>query len=74
MTSASEAKSAPKTHHSYALLVRLHLVPGLGHLRLGRLQPEHLESFLELSGRPACRRAPASNLRAVLCIALNRAI
>ena len=33
----------PRTLESYQASVRLHLVPGIGHHRLDRLQPEHLE-------------------------------
>jgi len=35
----------PRTLESYRTTVRLHLVPGLGHHRLDRLQPEHLEAW-----------------------------
>lgn len=33
----------PRTLESYRTCVRLHLLPGIGHHRLDRLQPEHLE-------------------------------
>ncbi len=52
----------PRTLESYRTTVRLHLVPGLGHHRLDRLQPEHLES---LYGRLLeSGLAPATVLRA----------
>ena len=63
-----------KTHHSYAQLVRLHLVPGLGHLRLARLQPEHVEAFLDRKREAGLSPRTCQYLRAVLRIALNRAI
>ena len=51
-----------RTLESYEALVRLHLRPGLGHHRLDRLQPEHLEqlygSLLEEK-----RLSPATVLR-----------
>lgn len=51
-----------RTMESYEALVRLHLRPGLGHHRLDRLQPEHLEqlygSLLEDKGL-----SPATVLR-----------
>jgi integrase len=51
-----------RTLESYEALVRLHLRPGLGHHRLDRLQPEHLEqlygSLLEDKGL-----SPATVLR-----------
>ncbi|HXG73153.1 MAG TPA: hypothetical protein VNJ04_21375, partial [Gemmatimonadaceae bacterium] len=64
----------PKTHHSYAQLVRLHLVPGLGHLRLVRLQPEHVDAFLDRKDADGLSPRTCQYLRAVLRIALNRAI
>ena len=63
-----------KTHHSYAQLVRLHLVPGLGHLNLGRLQPEHVDAFLSQKREAGLSPRTCQYLRAVLRIALNRAI
>jgi integrase len=36
-------KVRPRTLESYCSAVRLHLRPGIGHHRLDRLQPEHLE-------------------------------
>jgi integrase len=52
----------PRTLESYRSTVRLHLLPGLGHHRLDRLQPEHLES---LYGAVAAKGlAPATVLRA----------
>ena len=51
----------PSTFTRYEQLVRLHLIPGLGHHRLDRLQPEHVEALygrMHDSGRrrPACCR------------------
>lgn len=63
-----------KTHHSYAQLVRLHLLPGLGQLRLGRLQPEHVETFLDRKREAGLSPRTCQYLRAVLRVALNRAI
>jgi integrase len=52
----------PRTLENYRTTMRLHLVPGLGHHRLDRLQPEHLES---LYGALAAKGlAPATVLRA----------
>ncbi len=52
----------PRTLESYCATVRLHLRPGIGHHRLDRLQPEHLEHLYgALSDKGL---APASVLRA----------
>ena len=64
----------PKTHHSYAQLVRLHLTPGLGHLRLARLEPGHVETFLEEKRQAGLSPRTCQYLRAVLRRALSRAL
>lgn len=64
----------PKTHHSYAQLVRLHLTPGLGHLRLARLAPGHVETFLEEKRLAGLSPRTRQYLRAVLRRALSRAL
>jgi len=63
-----------KTHHSYAQLVRLHLTPSLGHLRLARLEPVHVETFLEEKRKAGLSPRTCQYLRAVLRRALGRAL
>ena len=46
----------PKTHHSYAQLVRLYLKPGLGHHQLSALAPRHVQAFL--NGKLAAGLSP----------------
>jgi integrase len=36
----------PKTYHSYAQLVQLHLSPGLGRHQLAKLTPQHVQAFM----------------------------
>src|ERR1035437_1243950 len=36
----------PKTYASYIGIVRVHLTPGLGHLRNARLSPQQVQAFL----------------------------
>src|SRR5262249_14858532 len=43
---ATRPKVRPKTYHSYAQLVRLHLIPGLGKRPLAKLNPQHVQQFL----------------------------
>ncbi len=52
----------PRTLESYSTTVRLHLRPGIGHHRLDRLQPEHLEQLYGALGDKGL--SPASALRA----------
>src|SRR3954447_23401108 len=54
-------KVRARTLESYRSIVRLHLRPGLGHHRLDRLQPEHLERlYASLTDK---RLSPATTLR-----------
>ena len=43
LTTIAVRRIRPKTYDGYESHVRLHLIPHLGHHRLDRLQPEHLE-------------------------------
>jgi integrase len=52
----------PRTLESYESTVRLHLRPGVGHHRLDRLQPEHLERLYAALADKGL--SPASILRA----------
>jgi integrase len=49
-------------------------VPGLGHLRLARLHPEHVEQFLAAKQQEGLSPRSCQYLRAILRIALNRAV
>lgn len=55
-------KVRARTLESYRTVVRLHLVPGVGHQRLDRLQPEHLEALYVALGDRGL--SPATVLRA----------
>ena len=55
-------KVRARTLESYRSTVRLHLAPGIGHHRLDRLQPEHLERLY--AALAAKGLSPASVLRA----------
>ena len=37
--------SVARTYERYEEIVRLHLVPGIGHHQLQKLSPQHLQSF-----------------------------
>jgi integrase len=64
----------PRTFEDYSVVVRKHISPALGHIPLVKLTPERVQRFLNerkasgLSGRSVQR------IRAVLRIALNRAM
>lgn len=69
-----------KTYHRYEQMVRLHLVPHLGHHQLGKLAPEHVQAMLNTLGEPGKNGgrtlAPRTvqYVRAVLRQALNQAL
>ena len=65
---------APKTVSSYREIVRVHLVPALGRHELTKLTPQHVQALLR--EREAAGRSPrtVAYIRAVLRIALNRAL
>jgi integrase len=72
--SSITAKVRPKTHASYAQLVRCHLKPGLGAYRLNKLRPEHVERFLDEKQGAGLSPRTCQYLRAVLRRALGRAV
>lgn len=62
LTHIAERRVRPLTLQGYQTTVRLHIRPALGHHRLDRLQPEHLESlYLAMQDRAsACWRPRTS--------------
>lgn len=50
----------PGTLDDYRKIIETRLIPGIGHHRLDRLQPEHVEAFYALSMTPQVRRDPAT--------------
>ena len=64
----------PATYDSYACLVRMHLIPELGHVPLAKLTPHQVQSMLnrKLASGLAPRRV--AMIRGVLRTALNQAL
>jgi integrase len=64
----------PRTYASYADLVRLHIAPDLGHVKLAKLSAQHVQTWR--NKKLASGRAPRTVLHmyAVLRTALNRAV
>lgn len=61
LTNIAARRVRPLTLHGYDSTVRMHIRPGIGHHRLDRLLPEHLEAFyLAMEARGL---APATVLR-----------
>ncbi|MBI4504010.1 MAG: site-specific integrase [Chloroflexi bacterium] len=71
---AVRASVRPKTYDAYALFVRRHIAPALGHIRLTALAPQQVQTFL--NDRMAAGLSPRTvkHLHAVLRRALNQAV
>jgi integrase len=63
-----------KTARSYQQFVTLHLAPGLGRIRLTKLTPSHLRTFLAEKERAGLSIRTVTLMRDVLRIALNQAV
>jgi integrase len=71
---AAKPAVRPRTYDSYALVIRLYLVPALGRYQLAKLTPEQVQTTLnELLARGLSPRT-VSYARAVLRRALNQAL
>jgi integrase len=66
--------TAPKTWVVYEYFVRLHLLPGLGHMRLQKLQPQDVRRFLGERLDSGLSSRTVRHLRATLRAALNQAM
>ena len=64
----------PKTHHSYAQLVRLHLKPALGHHQLGKLTPQHVQAMMSAKSSSGLSPRTVQYIRAVLRRSLGQAL
>jgi integrase len=64
----------PRTFQSYAILVRNHIAPELGRLRLDKLAPQHVQAALVRKSASGLSAQTVRHVRAILRIALNQAI
>jgi integrase len=64
----------PRTHQSYAEIVRLHLLPELGPTKLVRLTPQMVQSLLTNKSDAGLSPVRVRYMRAVLRMALNKAV
>ena len=64
----------PRTYESYEQVVRNHLVPALGRLRLAKLGPRDVALWLRLQERDGVSARTRRYARAVLRAALNQAL
>ncbi len=64
----------PRTHQSYELLARLHVLPELGNKPLAQLAPEHVESLLARKLASGLAAQTVRHIRTVLKKALGQAV
>ncbi len=64
----------PRTHFSYAQLVRLYIKPELGHIQLAKLSPEDVQAFMNARLKAGLSARTVQYLRAVLRRALGQAL
>lgn len=67
-------KLAPKTISSYRDVVRVHVKPALGHHQLAKLTPQHVQAMMSAQTGAGLSPRTVAYTRAVLRIALNRAL
>lgn len=65
---------AAKTYASYAELMRLHAIPGLGHHPLAKLAPQHVAALLKEKSDAGLSPRRVHHIRSVLRNALNQAM
>ena len=68
------ARVRPSTLHTYRGYVRKRIVPALGHHRLGKLEPEHLEQFYRDSLAEGLAPATVLQMHRILSRALKVAL
>jgi len=66
-------KLRPRTYTSYEGIVRVHLVPGLGHLPLARMTPQQVQRYLNARSADGLSPRTVAIIRAVLRQALGQA-
>lgn len=74
LTDVAKPKLRPKTYHSYAALVRLHLKPALGHVQLAKLEPVQVQAMMNAKLESGLSPRTVQYLRAVLRRAIGQAL
>jgi integrase len=65
---------SPKTYRTYSDLIAKHLTPGLGQIDLQKLDPQHVQHFLNVKGETGLSPTTVKHLRDCLRAALNVAM
>ncbi len=67
-------KLRPSTLKSYESYVRVHIIPTLGHHRLTKLTPQHIQTFLNAKSAAGLSPRTVQYIRAILRRALGQAV
>src|SRR3954453_22143822 len=70
---AIEGSVRPRTWESYGQLVRLHLRPALGHIKLAALRPSHLQKLYAIKRNEGLAPRTVQYLHAIMHRALGQA-
>jgi integrase len=71
---SARVATRPRTFERYSQLIRLHIVPTLGWLRLEKLSPGHVQHLLNAKLAAGLSSKTVRHIRGVLCTALGRAL
>ncbi len=74
LAEVAQPRLAPSTYESYRHIVEAHLIPDLGHLRLGSLTPLHVQRYLNRKLASGLSPRTVAYHRAVLRAALSDAM
>ncbi len=74
LADVAKPKVRPQTYKSYAMIVRLHLKPSVGHHQLTKLTPQHVQAFMAKQTASGLSSRTVQYHRAVLRHALGQAL
>jgi integrase len=74
LTDVVQPSKAGTTHSLYEITARLHIIPELGRVELGRLTPQGVQTLLRKKEREGLSPRSVAIVRAVLRTALNHAL
>jgi integrase len=52
----AERELSPLTYKNYKMLLRNHILPAVGHIRLDHIKPLHIQTILDASGKSGARK------------------
>ena len=74
LESTAKPTLRPKTHHSYAQLIRLHIVPAIGTIQLAKLTPQQVQRMMRDMTAKGLSPRTVQYARAILRRALGYAV